>query len=85
MSTPKLSPQEARRKIIQLMAKMMLARKEWTSVKDFKDLFMFNSGASRTKTDDYFDLCKPRLIGLEFNAEGTEFRIKPTEETKTET
>ena len=91
MSTPKLSPQEARKRMIQLMAKWMLTQNEWTNIEDFKKLFMYNTGASRTKTDEYFDLCEPRITNLEFRYDsitGTKqeaFRVKPKEETKTET
>lgn len=62
MSIPKLSPQEARKQMILKMSYYMKnAQNEWHSIQELKNKFMFNTGASTFKTDEYFNLCVSQM------------------------
>jgi len=59
MSYAKETPQQHRKNMIALMDRMLqdyLKTQQSVSIQDFKKLFMCNTGASKFKTDEYFDL-----------------------------
>jgi hypothetical protein len=82
----KLSPQERRKNMICAMARFLVykdgisgnpARYEFAEIKDLKNEFMFEYGASKVRTDEYFDICVAHHKYLEFNEDRTKIRIRP--------
>jgi hypothetical protein len=86
----KLSPQERRKNMISAMGRFIIyiegvsgnPRYEFIEIKDLKNEFMFEYGASKIRTDEYFELCVAHIKFLEFNEDRTKVRVKPKEETK---
>ena len=83
----KLSPQDKRKAMISAMAKFILyeegiggkPRYEFIEIKDLKNEFMFEYGASKVRTDEYFELCVAHIKYLEFNEDKSKVRLKPKE------